>query len=1073
MTQIQDQQEQKFIELMSEIFQLNDAEGLDFGIYRVIRNHNQKIKAFLGQVSEQGYQPGTIQQVVNDAIAQQSVQTKDLEKEIREELNDLGIDRLLPIESAMTLVKGKYAQATISKEKQLYEPILNQYDAWLNAQETYSKKSFIFSKLYEFYSQNYSDGDFITQRTFTRNSDSTKRFVQTSGEDVEFHWATEGMYYIKSGDLYSDYHAKLSDGTDLIVRVDAGQLKDTLDALKKESNPDKKAMYKFGSLVKNDQAWVLTLEYVKKGAARDIEKPLKHQEIAQQTGSDETRIRMILNKYIKRNQADFFIHQNLKEELDTNLAFFIKNNVLHLDAMLADETTLSKTLKAAKAIHQIAEKINAFLGELEDFQKTLWERKKLVVETNYIISLNKLAEYGGEHLMADILANDHQIQEWRDLNLGEYGSLESVQILDDQNAEARYLPLPVDTKHFSTDFKWQILTAIAENTHQPLDDLLDGTLFYSDNWQALNLMQEKYREKIKCTYIDPPYNTGDDGFPYKDGYLRSSWMSLIDNRLNKSKALMPNDSAIFISINHHSESDLVQVSDKVFERSNRIENLIWSKNTSKNDSKTYSNVHEYIRVYAKQKEATEADLMMFREPKPGAIEVMELVESMQANYPSIEEMQTAIRELYKRHKAEVKAQLEADGIEYGESLDPWKGILNYKLCEYRENGRYLDEELARKQKRGEIWVFREDNSSWPNPNAPEEHFYKVKHPKTGVEHPWPARGWLWPYEVDKDSNAMSFVKMNADHRIYFGDGTPVRHNKETGEAEYKVPQIKRFLHEAETDVAKSSFVDTTDGTKELNHVLGGRGNFLNPKPTSLMQRCILQTTRNDDYVLDYFAGSGSTAQAVMTIPHEFGKRKFLFVETANYFYQLLLPRIKKLTACLHWTDGKPNNLEGHGLFARYHRLEQYEDSLENITRPADLALPFDDAASMRYLLDDASCQFKEHSFDSAFNHTLNIVKGVDIDATEVDMVESLIYLLGLKVDKLYLDGKGVVITGQANRTQQSVTVAWRDCESQGSDWVKAIYDKHPADVVYSNRCGDLALDIDAELKSIEQVFLER
>ncbi|MEA3405025.1 MAG: DNA methyltransferase, partial [Pseudomonadota bacterium] len=965
------------------------------------------------------------------------------------------------------------AKATSSKEKKLYEPILNSYQAWQDTKGLEAKKSFIFAKLYEFYSQNYSDGDFITQRTFTRNTDSTKRFVQTSGEDVEFHWATEGMYYIKSGDLYSDYQAKLSDGTDLIVRVDSDQLKETLEALKKESNPDKKAMYKFGSLSKNEQAWVLTLEYVKKGKKTDILTPLEHKVIAQQTGTDETRIRSILNKYIKRNQADFFIHQNLKEELDTNLTFFIKNNVLNLDVMLADEATLAKSLKMAKAIQKIGEKINAFLGALEGFQKTLWERKKLVIDTNYIISLNKLVELGGENLIPDILACKDQIAEWQDLSLGDYGSLDSVQIKGDKDTEIRYLPLPVDTKHFTQDFKWRILTTISDYSDQALDDLLDGTLFHSDNWQALNLMQEKYREKIKCTYIDPPYNTGDDGFPYKDGYLRSSWMSLIDNRLNKSKALMPNDSAIFMSINHHSESDLVQVSDNVFDRSNRIENLIWSKNTSKNDSKTYSNVHEYIRVYAKQKEATEADLMMFREPKPGAIDVMELVELMQVNFPTIEQMQTAIRDLYKKHKAEVKAQLEADGVEYAESLDPWKGILNYKLCEYRENGQHLDEEVARKQKRGEIWVFAEDNSSWPNANPPAEHFYTVKHPVTGIEHPCPANGWRWPYEVDVNSDAMSFVKMNTNHRIYFGDGSPVRHNKETGEPEFKVPRLKRFLHEAETDVAKSSFVDTTDGTKELNHVLGGRGSFLNPKPTTLMQRCILQTTRNEDYVLDYFAGSGSTAHAVMSIPHDFGKRKFLFIETANYFYELLLPRIKKLTACLHWSSGKPNNLDGHGLFTRYQSLEQYEDSLENITRPGDLSLPFDDAASMRYMLDDASCQFNEQSFETAFNHTLNVVKGVDIEAVEVDMVESLIYLLGLKVDKLYLEGKGVVITGETNRTQQSITVAWRECSVQDSEWVKTMIEKHPADLLYSNQCGELTLNTDAELKSIEQVFLER
>ncbi|MEA3405786.1 MAG: hypothetical protein U9R28_08615, partial [Pseudomonadota bacterium] len=86
MTQCEDQQEQKFVELMAEIFQLKDAEGLDFGIYRVIRNHNQKIKDFLGEVTDEGYQPGTVQQVIDETLTEQSSENTVLEKEIREEL---------------------------------------------------------------------------------------------------------------------------------------------------------------------------------------------------------------------------------------------------------------------------------------------------------------------------------------------------------------------------------------------------------------------------------------------------------------------------------------------------------------------------------------------------------------------------------------------------------------------------------------------------------------------------------------------------------------------------------------------------------------------------------------------------------------------------------------------------------------------------------------------------------------------------------------------------------------------------------------------------------------------------
>jgi adenine-specific DNA-methyltransferase len=437
---------------------------------------------------------------------------------------------------------------------------------------------------------------------------------------------------------------------------------------------------------------------------------------------------------------------------------------------------------------------------------------------------------------------------------------------------------------------------------------------------------------------------------------------------------------------------------------------------------------------------------------------------------SIEDAQNAIKDLYKRHKEEEIERLAIDGIAYDEKADPWKGILNYKLCEYRENGVYLDEAIARKQKRGELWVFREGDSSWPNDEPPQENFYTVKHPITGINHPCPANGWRWPYETETD--AMSFVKMNADHRIYFGDGSPVRHNKETGLPEYKVPQVKRFLHEAETDVSKSSFVDTTDGTKELNHVMGERASFKNPKPTSLMRRFALQTTRNNDYVLDYFCGSGSTIHAVQTIPYEFGARKFLGVEVGDNFENLVVKRAKKLAYAHDWNDGIVQSVNHTGIFFRYHRLEQYEDSLENIHTKTLSDLPFDAPTSLRYELDKAAVTLTEGIIKSPFGFTIKaLTDGVNSQATEVDLVESIIYLLGLHVDKLYKDGNGIVITGNQNLTDIRITVAFRDVETQGMDWVKSVLEKNPCDAFYANQLGDILIDFgNTNPNGIEAVF---
>jgi adenine-specific DNA-methyltransferase len=109
----------------------------------------------------------------------------------------------------------------------------------------------------------------------------------------------------------------------------------------------------------------------------------------------------------------------------------------------------------------------------------------------------------------------------------------------------------VDTRHFSEDFKWRLLAHFDD-----LDEALDGMLIKSENFQALNLLLEKYRGKVKCIYIDPPYNTGSDEFLYKDRYQHSSWLSMMADRLDKAKELLSEDGAIFIHIDENEQSRL-------------------------------------------------------------------------------------------------------------------------------------------------------------------------------------------------------------------------------------------------------------------------------------------------------------------------------------------------------------------------------------------------------------------------------------------------------------------------------------------------------------------------------------
>ena len=143
-----------------------------------------------------------------------------------------------------------------------------------------------------------------------------------------------------------------------------------------------------------------------------------------------------------------------------------------------------------------------------------------------------------------------------------------------------------------------------------------------------------------------------------------------------------------------------------------------------------------------------------------------------------------------------------------------------------------------------------------------------------------------------------------------------------------MPQQKRFLHEVETNVAQSVVLDYTDGEKELTEFTGKTFSFPNPKPTTLISRFVLQTTDEGEWVLDFFAGSGTTAHAAANAHRVDDKRrKVLLIDQGEYFETTLLPRIKRVYAAKHWRRGKPTQLDGIGLFAKVCAIEQYEEAI--------------------------------------------------------------------------------------------------------------------------------------------------
>ncbi|MEJ1410755.1 MAG: site-specific DNA-methyltransferase, partial [Candidatus Sedimenticola sp. (ex Thyasira tokunagai)] len=714
-----DNKKQKFITLLHELFQLNQPE-LDFGIYRIMHARKDDINRFVEQ---------DLPSIIADAFQGFASQDK---QSIQTEL-----DKAIKAAHEMEMEPDD-----VPKVKALKEQLTDSLDLGREEGEVYDA-------LITFFSRYYDEGDFVSRRVY---KDGTYA-IPYNGEEVVLHWANKDQYYIKSSETLRDYsfrldpdneenplrvHFKLVDAdpgaqnnvkesetTKRIFVLDAEQPWEEVEG---DQGKELNLRFHFRATTAND--WTAT---AKAGATAAASKKPPTQDHCRQMAverllgenselatawknglsqaytkadgqkADYPILQGQLNNYTKKNTFDYFIHKDLGGFLTRELDFYIKNELLRWEdvaAMKSQPARLAPLLSKIEVIRSIGEKIIVFLAQLEEFQKLLWLKKKFVAESAYCITLDRVPE----SLFTQIALNPHQKIQWQDL-----GFIEPETEITEEYLTS-HKNLIIDTALFDMEFQAELLSLLND-----LDDQCDGILIHSDNFQALNLIRDKYREQTKCIYLDPPYNTAVSSIPYKNDYKHSSWGTLMHDRMWLIKDLMKTDGAIFVSIDKAERTILEYAMDEVFGRENKVEELIWIQNTNDGRSPTYSTNHEYVEVYSKHKDAVENDVEMFREPKPGYFEVMDLVRELNPQYPALTEVQAAILALYEQHKFDYREEVDSQGMDWKieKRNDPWKGLYNYKFAEYRDkNGQFVTEEEA-KSKNAELWVYRESDRCQP------------------------------------------------------------------------------------------------------------------------------------------------------------------------------------------------------------------------------------------------------------------------------------------------------------------------------------------------------------------------
>ncbi|MEI6313721.1 MAG: DNA methyltransferase [Syntrophus sp. (in: bacteria)] len=534
---------------LAELFQLDQAD-LDFGIYRIMNAKQDDIIRFLEK-----------ELLPKIQMAFQQYKTSD-KTEIKKEIDE-------SVKNAVVLGLDPDIVPKIKELRDRYNSSVVDLTAIENE---------VYDHLYSFFSRYYDEGDFISLRRYREGVYA----IPYEGEEVKLYWANHDQYYIKTTEYFRDYSFKLTDGRRVHFKISTADTEK--NNVKAASGKDRSFILREdSSVVEENGDLIVRFEYradTEKRKQEDINRdtvnailmsegidPLwltafKHTwRRADGTMSDKNILEKHLYDYTKRNTFDYFIHKDLGKFLRRELDFYIKNEVMHLDDV-ENETVprVEQYLSKIKSIRMIARKIIDFLAQIEDFQKRLWMKKKFIIETNYCLTLDRIPE----ELYPEIARNVAQREEWiRLFAIDEINDDLTGQVAFSTPLTVKFLKannkLVLDTKFFAEAFKSRLIASIDN-----FDEQCGGLIIHSENFQALNLLQERYREQVKCIYIDPPYNAKSSEILYKNSYKNSSWLSLMYERLRLGKRCLQKDFTQIIAIDEIEQEVLGQIICQAF-----------------------------------------------------------------------------------------------------------------------------------------------------------------------------------------------------------------------------------------------------------------------------------------------------------------------------------------------------------------------------------------------------------------------------------------------------------------------------------------------------------------------------
>jgi adenine-specific DNA-methyltransferase len=394
------------------------------------------------------------------------------------------------------------------------------------------------------------------------------------------------------------------------------------------------------------------------------------------------------------------------------------------------------------------------------------------------------------------------------------------------------------------------------NPQLSVGDKSENLIIQGDNLEALKSLMPTYYNRIKCVYIDPPYNTGNEGWKYNDkvnspqikAWLNDvvgpegedlcrhdKWLSMMYPRLKLLHQLLKDDGIIFISIDNNEYHNLQAIMDEIFGVRNYVGTVIW-KNANDNNPTNVSVEHEYIVCYAKSKPNIES---VWKSTNIDVKQKLEdISEELNNKYSDPEEVQTVYTKWFRENKAH---------------LWPFD---RYKFID-----------------KGGVYT---GSQSVHNPGK-EGYRYDVLHPVTGKPCVEPLMGYRFPQET--------MNRLIKEGKILFGKD------------EKKIIELKLYAKDYKAKLSSVYELDGRTGTNEIKTIFPeDKRPFNFPKPSVLIEDLISFVTKDDDIILDSFAGSGTTAHAVLNLNKaDGGNRKFILVELEKSIaHEITAERVKRV-----------------------------------------------------------------------------------------------------------------------------------------------------------------------------------